>query len=54
MIESMTEMLGILPIAIYLLPDENVCCYLDRRAINVGRTWAAEIQRAPLTRQSNW
>ena len=24
-IESMTEMLGILPIAIYLLPDENVC-----------------------------
>jgi Undecaprenyl-phosphate glucose phosphotransferase len=49
LIESITKMLGILPIPIYLLPDENVGRYLGRRAINVGTTWAAEIQRAPLT-----
>ena len=50
LIESMTEMLSALPIAIYLLPDENVGPYLDRRAIDVGTTWAYEVQRAPLTR----
>ena len=42
-------MLSVLPIPIYLLPDENVAHYLGHRAINVGTTWAAEIQRAPLT-----
>ena len=49
LIESITKMLGVLPIPIYLLPDENVARYLGRRATNVGTTWAAEIQRAPLT-----
>jgi Undecaprenyl-phosphate glucose phosphotransferase len=49
LIESITKMLGVLPIPIYLLPDENVARYLGRRAINVGTTWAAEMQRAPLT-----
>ena len=49
LIESITKMLGVLPIPIYLLPDENVARYLGHRAINVGTTWAAEIQRAPLT-----
>ena len=48
-IESITKTLGILPIPIYLLPDENVARYLGRRTIGVGTTWAAEIQRAPLT-----
>jgi undecaprenyl-phosphate galactose phosphotransferase/putative colanic acid biosynthesis UDP-glucose lipid carrier transferase len=42
-------MLSQLPIPIYLLPDENVAHYLGHRSINVGTTWAAEIQRAPLT-----
>ena len=42
-------MLGVLPIPIYLPPGENVARYLGRRAIGVGTTWAAEIQRAPLT-----
>jgi Undecaprenyl-phosphate glucose phosphotransferase len=49
-IEQITKMLSVLPLRIYLVPDENVVRYLDHRAINVGRTWAAEIQRAPLTR----
>jgi Undecaprenyl-phosphate glucose phosphotransferase len=49
-IESIAKMLRVLPIPIYLLPDDNVARYLDYRAINVGATWAAEIQRAPLSR----
>ena len=48
-IESITKMLSVLPLPIYLLPDENVARYLGRRPINMGTTWAAEIQRAPLT-----
>jgi Undecaprenyl-phosphate glucose phosphotransferase len=48
-IESITKMLCVLPIPIHLLPDENVSRYLSR-TIDVGTTWAAEIQRAPLTR----
>jgi Undecaprenyl-phosphate glucose phosphotransferase len=42
-------MLSVLPIPIYLVPDENVVRYLGRRPVNIGTTWAAEIQRAPLT-----
>jgi undecaprenyl-phosphate galactose phosphotransferase/putative colanic acid biosynthesis UDP-glucose lipid carrier transferase len=49
-IESITKMLRVLPTPIYLLPDENVARYLGREIINIGTTWAAEIQRAPLTR----
>ena len=43
-------MLSVLPLPVYLVPDENVVRFLGRRAINLGTTWAAEIQRAPLTR----
>ena len=49
-IESITKMLRVLPIPIHLLPDESVSRYLSGRTIDVGTTWAAEIQRAPLTR----
>jgi Undecaprenyl-phosphate glucose phosphotransferase len=49
-IENISKMLSVLPIPIYLLPDTNVARYLDHRAITVGTTLAAEIQRAPLTK----
>jgi undecaprenyl-phosphate galactose phosphotransferase/putative colanic acid biosynthesis UDP-glucose lipid carrier transferase len=49
-IERITKMLSVLPLPVYLVPDENVIRYLGRREIDVGTTWAAEIQRAPLTR----
>jgi undecaprenyl-phosphate galactose phosphotransferase/putative colanic acid biosynthesis UDP-glucose lipid carrier transferase len=49
-IERITKMLSVLPLRIFLVPDENVVRYLGPRAINIGTTWAAEIQRAPLTR----
>jgi len=48
-IERVTKMLSVLPLSIYLVPDENVRRYLERRPIDIGATWAAEIQRAPLT-----
>jgi undecaprenyl-phosphate galactose phosphotransferase/putative colanic acid biosynthesis UDP-glucose lipid carrier transferase len=48
-IERITKMLSVLPLPVYLVPDENVVRFLGRRA-NIGTTWAAEIQRAPLTR----
>ena len=48
-IESIAEMLSVLPIPVYLLPDENVSRYLGQRAVNLGTLWAAEIHRAPLT-----
>jgi Undecaprenyl-phosphate glucose phosphotransferase len=49
-IERITKMLSVLPLPVYLVPDENVIRFLGRRAINLGTTWAAEIQRTPLTR----
>jgi Undecaprenyl-phosphate glucose phosphotransferase len=49
-IESIAQMLNVLPLPIYLLPDANVAHYFKHRATTVGTTLAAEIQRAPLTR----
>ena len=49
-IESISKLLSVLPIPVYLLPDDNVARFLGSRSINVGTTWAAEIQRAPLTK----
>ena len=48
-IDSIVTMLSVLPIPVYLLPDENVSRYLGRPAVNLGTLRAAEIQRAPLT-----
>ena len=48
-IDSIAGMLSVLPIPVYLLPDENVSRYLDHRAVSLGTLRAAEIQRAPLT-----
>jgi Undecaprenyl-phosphate glucose phosphotransferase len=49
-IESIGQMLSVLPIPVLLLPDEKVSRYVDRHNVVLGRTWAAEIQRAPLSR----
>jgi undecaprenyl-phosphate galactose phosphotransferase/putative colanic acid biosynthesis UDP-glucose lipid carrier transferase len=49
-IESISKHLSVLPIPVYLLPDDNVSRFLRNRCINVGVTWAAEIQREPLTK----
>jgi Undecaprenyl-phosphate glucose phosphotransferase len=49
-IENIANTLNVLPVPVYLLPDDNVARLLGGRAVNVGATWAAEIQRAPLSR----
>jgi Undecaprenyl-phosphate glucose phosphotransferase len=49
-IESIATMLSVLPIPVYLLPDDHVARYLGNRSINVGAIRAAELQRAPLSR----
>jgi Undecaprenyl-phosphate glucose phosphotransferase len=49
-IESISKLLNVLPTPVYLLPDDNIARFLANRSINVGTTWAAELQRAPLTR----
>ena len=48
-IDSIAGMLSVLPIPVYLLPDENVSRYLDHRAVSLGTLRARRIQRAPLT-----
>ena len=49
-IESVSNMLRLVPIPVYLLPDDNITRYLGRATVSVGTTWAAEVQRSPLTR----
>ena len=49
-IDSIAEMLRVLPIPVNLLPDDNIARYLGNPGVNVWATWAAEIQRAPLSR----
>ena len=53
-IESISKLLSVLPIPVYLLPDDNVARFLGNRSITVGATWAAEIQRAPLTKMEQF
>ena len=48
-IDRLMEELGVLSIPIYLLPDRNVAHFLGSRIVNIGPTWTAELQRAPLT-----
>ena len=49
-IESISSILRLAPIPVYLLPDDNITRYLGRATVRVGTTWAAEVQRSPLTR----
>jgi Undecaprenyl-phosphate glucose phosphotransferase len=53
-IESIAKMLNVLPMPVYLLPDDNIVRFLGNRSINVGAAWAAEIQRAPLSRSEQF
>jgi Undecaprenyl-phosphate glucose phosphotransferase len=48
-IERLMELLRIVAVPIYLLPDENVARLLGYRIVNVGTAWTAELKRAPLT-----
>lgn len=50
MIDCILQMLSVVPVPVHLLPDDNVGKYLGTRTIELGTTWGAEVQRAPLTR----
>jgi Undecaprenyl-phosphate glucose phosphotransferase len=53
-IESIAKMLNVLPIPVYLLPDDNIARFIGGRATNIGAICAAEIQRAPLSRSEQF
>jgi undecaprenyl-phosphate galactose phosphotransferase/putative colanic acid biosynthesis UDP-glucose lipid carrier transferase len=48
-IEFIVAALSVLPIPIYLVPDQNVVHYLSR-IHNIGPIWTAEVKRAPLSK----
>ncbi len=48
-IDELTRMLRILPLSVRLLPDENVSQLLTARTVQFGTTWAAQLQRAPMS-----
>jgi Undecaprenyl-phosphate glucose phosphotransferase len=48
-IEQLMEMLSVLSVPIYLLPDRHVAHFLGGRMVNIGTAWTAELRRAPLT-----
>jgi Undecaprenyl-phosphate glucose phosphotransferase len=48
-IEAILVALGVLPIPVYLIPDDKVVRYLTR-ACSIGPVWTAELKRAPLNK----
>jgi Undecaprenyl-phosphate glucose phosphotransferase len=49
-IDAIVSALGVLPIPVYLIPDEKVVSYLAR-PYSIGDIWTAELKRAPLSRR---
>ena len=48
-IDCVLHQLHWLPLPVYLLPDEYISTFLDRRLDKIGPTLAVELQRSPLT-----
>lgn len=48
-IEQLTNLLRVLSVPIYLLPDRNVAHFFQYRFVNIGIAWSAELRRAPLS-----
>jgi Undecaprenyl-phosphate glucose phosphotransferase len=48
-VEQLMELLRVLSVPIYLLPDRNVAHFIGGRVVNIGTVWTAELKRAPLT-----
>jgi len=49
-IESILDGLCVLPVPVYLFPDDTVASYLSRRVFHLGEMLTAELKRTPLTR----
>lgn len=48
-IEEVSQQLSVIPLAITLLPDANVACFMDRPLVRFGNWWTPELRRRPLT-----
>lgn len=48
-IERLMELLRVVAVPVYLLPDKDVARVLGNRIVNVGTAWTAELKRAPLS-----
>ncbi len=49
-IDRILDALAVLPVSVRLVPDESAARFFNNPIANVGSTWAAELNRAPLTR----
>jgi Undecaprenyl-phosphate glucose phosphotransferase len=49
-IDRILEGLSVLPVPVYLIPDDTVARYLSRRVFHLGAILTAELKRTPLTR----
>jgi Undecaprenyl-phosphate glucose phosphotransferase len=49
-IDAVVSALGVLPMPVYLIPDERVATYLTN-VCSIGDVWTAELKRAPLTKR---
>lgn len=49
-IDAIVKTLSVLPIPVYLVPDERVSSYLNSPC-SIGHIWTAELKRAPLSRR---
>ena len=49
-IDGILDALAVLPVSVYLVPDESATRFLNNPIANVGNTQTVELRRAPLTR----
>ena len=49
-IDGILDGLSVLPVPVYLIPDDTVARYLSRRVFHLGEILTAELKRTPLTR----
>ena len=48
-IDGILDGLSVLPVPVYLFPDDTVASYLSRRVFHLGEMLTAELKRTPLT-----
>lgn len=49
-IDAVVNALSVLPIPVYLIPDEKIISYLTKPC-SIGQIWTAQLKRAPLSRR---
>jgi Undecaprenyl-phosphate glucose phosphotransferase len=49
-IDGILDALAVLPISVYLIPDDSTARFMNYPIANVGNTWTAELRRTPLSK----